>query len=399
MLFNIARPFIFLIKTCRNLTIYVFCVLFFTNYIHIFLLNSFTRYLHCLMKNEKNSFYENRKISCLTRLEEILNESPDFLSEFFVGIENNTSPLTRLNYATDLRIFFDFLCKKVYLNKTLQELTLKDIEKIDSSRLEQYLSYLSNYVHDGKKLSCNDKAKQRKLSSLRAFYKYFFNKDKLPANTAAKIKTPKIHDKEIIRLDVNEVADLINTAESADGLSKRQKSYHENTKIRDVAIITLFLGTGIRISELVGLNVDDVFFDSDSFIVTRKGGNRTILYFNEEVKNALLNWLDYRDNIKNLDKNEKAMFLSIRNKRISVRNVQIMVEKYAKIVSPLKKITPHKLRSTFGTNLYRETGDIYVVADFLGHSDINTTKKHYAAMSEDIRRGAIKHVKLRDNTD
>lgn len=351
------------------------------------------------MKKQNDNFYEKRKINCLARVDEILNELPPFLGEFFVGIENNTSPLTRLNYASDLRIFFDFLCKKVYKNKKIEDITLQDLENLDSMQIERYLSYLSHYVHDGKTLSCGDKAKQRKLSSLRALYKYFFNKDKIAANTAAKIKTPKIHDKEIIRLEVNEVSELISAVESADGLSKRQKAYHENVKLRDVAIITLFLGTGIRISELVGLNVDDVFFDSDSFVVTRKGGNRTILYFNEEVKTALLNWLDYRNSIKTLDKNEKAMFLSIRNKRISVRNVQILVEKYAKAVTPLKKITPHKLRSTFGTNLYKETGDIYVVADFLGHSDINTTKKHYAAMSEDIRRGAIKHVKLRDDTD
>lgn len=351
------------------------------------------------MKKQNDNFYEKRKINCLARVDEILNELPPFLGEFFVGIENNTSPLTRLNYASDLRIFFDFLCKKVYKNKKIEDITLQDLENLDSMQIERYLSYLSHYEHDGKTLSCGDKAKQRKLSSLRALYKYFFNKDKITANTAAKIKTPKIHDKEIIRLEVNEVSELISAVESADGLSKRQKAYHENVKLRDVAIITLFLGTGIRISELVGLNVDDVFFDSDSFVVTRKGGNRTILYFNEEVKSALLNWLDYRNSIKTLDKNEKALFLSIRNKRISVRNVQILVEKYAKAVTPLKKITPHKLRSTFGTNLYKETGDIYVVADFLGHSDINTTKKHYAAMSEDIRRGAIKHVKLRDDTD
>lgn len=351
------------------------------------------------MKNENNSFYEKRKINCLARIDEILDELPPFLSEFFIGIENNTSPLTRLNYATDLRIFFDFLSKKVYKNKKIGDFTLLDLEKLESIQIERYLSYLSHYEHDGKTLSCGEKAKQRKLSSLRALYKYFFNKDKLTANTAAKIKTPKIHDKEIIRLEVNEVSELIATAESAYGLSKRQKAYHENTKLRDVAIITLFLGTGIRISELVGLNVDDIFFEFDSFVVTRKGGNRTILYFNDEVKTALLNWIDYRNEIKNLDKNEKALFLSIRNKRISVRSVEILVEKYAKAVTPLKKITPHKLRSTFGTNLYKETGDIYVVADFLGHSDINTTKKHYAAMSEDIRRNAIKHVKLRDDTD
>ena len=348
--------------------------------------------------SDKNSFYEKRKINCLQRTENVLDGLPSFCGDFFVGIENNTSPLTRLNYANDLRIFFDFLSKKV-LKKPILAINIADLEKVTSIDIEKFLSYLSNYSHGGKTLSCNERAKQRKLSSVRALYKYFFDKNKLIANTAAKVKTPKIHDKEIIRLDVDEVAALISTVESADGLSKRQKAYHENTKIRDIAMITLFLGTGIRISELVGLNVDDIFFDSDSFVVTRKGGNRTILYFTEEVREALLNWLDYRNNIKYLDKNEKALFLSIRNKRISVRNVEILVEKYAKVVTPLKKITPHKLRSTFGTNLYRETGDIYVVADFLGHSDVNTTKKHYAAMSEDIRRNAIKTVKLRNDTD
>lgn len=347
----------------------------------------------------QNSYFENRKINCIERLDSILDELPLFCQEFFIGIENNTSPLTRLNYAVDLRIFFDFIVRKVLQGKTITKLTLTDLESITSTDIERFLSYLSNYVHDGKTLSCNERAKQRKLASIRALYKYFFNKEKIIANTAAKVQSPKLHDKEIIRLEINEVVDMINTVENGDGLSSRQKAYHENVKIRDVAIITLFLGTGIRISELVGLNVDDIFMDSNSFVVTRKGGARTILYFTDEVKDALVNWLEHRGKIKELDKDEKALFLSLRNKRISVRNVQILVEKYAKIVTPLKKITPHKLRSTFGTNLYQETGDIYVVADFLGHRDINTTKKHYAAMSDDIRRAAIKKVKLRDEDD
>lgn len=346
----------------------------------------------------KNQFQEKRKMDCIRRTEEIMPFLPPFCKEFFIGIENITSPLTRLNYAVDLRIFFDYLSKKV-LYKPVQEMTLSDLDKITASDIEQFLSYLSHYKHLNKELSCNEKAKQRKLSSVRSLFKYFFNKDKIVANTAAKVITPKLHDKEIIRLDVNEISALIDEAESGDGLSNRQKAYHENTKIRDVAIITLFLGTGIRISELVGLDIDHIFFDTNSFIVTRKGGNRTILYFTDEVRYALLNWMEYRAEIKHLDKNEKALFLSLRNKRISVRTVQILVEKYAKVVSPLKKITPHKLRSTFGTVLYRQTGDIYVVADFLGHRDVNTTKKHYAAMSDDIRKKAIKTIKLHDNEE
>ena len=94
---------------------------------------------------------------------------------------------------------------------------------------------------------------------------------------------------------------------------------------------------------------------------------------------------------------EDALFLSLQNKRLNVRSIENLVKKYARIITPLKKITPHKLRSTYGTNLYRETGDIYLVADVLGHNDVNTTKKHYAAIQEDRRRSARNIVKLREN--
>ena len=96
------------------------------------------------------------------------------------------------------------------------------------------------------------------------------------------------------------------------------------------------------------------------------------------------------------DGSVNALFLSLQNKRISVRSVEKMVNKYSKLVTNLKHITPHKLRSTYGTSLYRETGDIYLVADVLGHKDVNTTRKHYAAIDDDRRRSAAKYVKLRE---
>ena len=145
----------------------------------------------------------------------------------------------------------------------------------------------------------------------------------------------------------------------------------------------LFLGTGIRISELVGLNNEDLNFKDNSFIVTRKGGNKSILYFDEDVAAALQRYLDYKEN------NYEDL------KEPTVRAVENLVQKYAKIISPLKKISPHKLRSTYGTQLYRATGDIYVVADVLGHKDVNTTRKHYAAISDDNRRAVVGKVKLK----
>ena len=185
---------------------------------------------------------------------------------------------------------------------------------------------------------------------------------------------------------------MLYTVETGAGLNKRQLEYHNVTKLRDTAIITLFLGTGIRISELVGLNIDDIDLNTNSFVVTRKGGNRAVLYFNDQVAIALKAYIESR---KLDDKdNDPALFISLQNRRISTRTIQDLVKKYAKIVSPLKKITPHKLRSTFGTNLYKQTGDIYVVADCLGHRDVNTTKKHYAAITENIRKKAGMNLNL-----
>ena len=255
--------------------------------------------------------------------------------------------------------------------------------------------HLHYYKFNGKTYHNGEKGKARKIASLRSFFKYNFKRDNLTTDVASKIDTPKIHTKEITRLEVDEVCKLINEADSPLHLSKTQQAFNKHTRTRDVAMLSLFLGTGIRVSECVGININDVDFDNNSFKVTRKGGNQVILYFSDEIKKALEDWIN--DRVKLLEgSNENALFVSLQKKRISTRAVEKNKKKYSKIASPLKKISPHKLRSTYGTNLYRETGDIYVVAEVLGHKDVNTTKKHYAAMSEDIRRSVANKVKLRD---
>lgn len=343
----------------------------------------------------KKNYYLERNIINTNKLYALKKELPEFMWDFFVGIEHRTSPLTRLNYAYDLKNFLYFLSKEKYDGKPIAQITVSELDALASITFEQYLSYLSSYEYNGKLQSCNEQAKKRKLSSVRSFYKYCYEKNIFDNNPASKVCLPKIHDKEIIRLEVNEVVDILNEAENGYNMSTHMKLYHENTKIRDVALLSLFLGTGIRISELVGLNVDDFDFSINGFIVTRKGGNRTVLYFSNEVAQALQEYLDERNENENIDSNEKAMFISLQNKRLGVRAVENIVKKYAKIVTPLKNITPHKLRSTYGTNLYRETGDIYLVADCLGHRDVNTTKRHYAAVSEDNRRSSANIIKLR----
>lgn len=348
---------------------------------------------------KKNDYYAQRNIADIDKIYELLEELPLFCREYFVGIEARTSAQTRLKYAYDLRIYFHYLCKWKYPKKDVLDLTLTDLEEVTHIDIEQFLSYLSHYRFNGKSLSCNEKAKARKLSTVRAMYKYFFSRDRIKVDNSAKVSTPKLHEKEIIRLESNEVSNLISVAETGQGLSKHAASYHSKTKIRDTAILTLFLGTGIRISELVGLDNDSFNFNDNSFVVTRKGGNRAILYFSDEVKYALQEYIAEKSNDERIPPYENAFFLSLQYKRINVRSVEILVKKYSKIIAPLKKITPHKLRSTYGTQLYKNTGDIYIVADVLGHRDVNTTKKHYAAITQEHRKMVADKVKLRKDSD
>lgn len=353
-----------------------------------------------------SSYFDERNEKTLAAITSVLDTLPDFAREFNVGISMRTMPLTRLGYLRDIRVFCDFLTKRKFKHKQIIELDLNDLSRVTPTDVEEFIDYLSSYTSDGKKYSCKEHAKERKVSSLRALFKYFYKKEKLENDIMTRVDTPKIHNKPIIRLDVNEVVDILDEAENGENLVGRQKSFHDKTAIRDEAMLALFLGTGIRISECVGLNKTDINFNDNSFVVTRKGGSTSILYFSEEVADALRKYMDWLDTqiLENTPFGKRvtdrdALFISNKGGRITPRAVEMMVKKYAKVTTPFKKITPHKLRSTYGTNLYHETHDIFVVADVLGHKDVNTTRKHYAAMSDEIRRDVVNKVKLRDRDD
>ena len=188
---------------------------------------------------------------------------------------------------------------------------------------------------------------------------------------------------------------MLSLAQSGDQMTRGQQKYQKLTAKRDYAMISLFLGTGIRVSECVGINMQDVDLENNAFIVTRKGGNQVVLYFPPEVAEALADYMEERDQIEALPGHEDALFLSLQRRRITQRAVQNLVKKYASVAAPLKtKISPHKLRSTYATNLYNETGDIYLVADVLGHTSVDTTRKHYADMTDARRKMAAEHVHL-----
>ncbi len=350
------------------------------------------------MNKDEKYYNEQDKLNTL-KMREVLDTLPRFLRQYFRGIEPTTSARTRLGYAYDLRVFFEYLHNE---NPVLSKTDIRDykvdvLENLEREDLEEYLEYLSLYEKSDKEITNEAQGKKRKMSALRSMFSYFYKSEMISKNTAELINMPKLHENEIIRLEPNEVVLLLDQVEAGDKLTKSQQRYHEKTKVRDVALLTLLLGTGIRVSECVGLDFEDVDFDNNGLSIHRKGGYNTVVYFPDEVRTALLDYLDQRKQIVACEGSENALFLSLQNKRITVRAVENLVKKYARNVTTLKKITPHKLRSTFGTNLYRESGDIYLVADVLGHKDVNTTRKHYAAQEDENRRRAARMVKLREN--
>ena len=350
--------------------------------------------------DKKVTHHEQTDVENTLRLRDVLKTLPPFCRDFFRAIEPRTTTKTRISYAYGIRIFFQFLLEQnpAFRDWSMDAFTVDVLDQLTAVDLEEYEEYLKVYQAGDKTETNGERGLKRKMSSLRSFYAYYFKREMIHTNPTVLVDVPKIHQKSIIRLEADEVALLLDYIEhGGDDLTGQKKVYYEKTKDRDLALVTLLLGTGVRVSECVGLDIEDVDFKNNGIKVTRKGGNEMVVYFGPEVEKALKNYLEVRKNIIPVEGHEHALFYSTQRKRIGVQAVENLVKKYARQVTTTKKITPHKLRSTYGTALYQETGDIYLVADVLGHKDVNTTKKHYAALDDSRRRQAATAVKLRED--
>lgn len=344
------------------------------------------------------------------KIRHMLRTLPSSCTDFINSILMTTSVLTRMAYTIDLQTFCEFAMKEIpyFADKTPENWTDDDLAHFTARDLNAYADYLTLYYKDTsigdtieqqKVLRNRECGVMRKLSTLRSYFDYLFKAERISGNIASLVSLPKLHEKPILHLIGPEVEKLLSIAEDGTQLTEFQQKFHTHTKKRDYAILMLFLGTGIRVSECVGIDIGDLDFQNNAVLVTRKGGNQVILYYPQEVADALKDYLSERKQITTPSKeDENALFLSLQKRRISQRAVQIMVKKYCAIAVPLKKkMSPHKLRSTYATRLYHETEDIYLVADALGHSDVNTTRRHYAAMSDERRRQAARNVHLPSN--
>ena len=196
------------------------------------------------------SYHEQKDKENIIRLRGLIRDLPGFCADFFRGIEPRTSSRTRIAYAYDLHIFFDFLHKE---NPALKQIAITDLsldllDQLSVTDFEEYMEYLKYRFNDkNQEIMNKERGIMRKISSLKSFYNYFYRNERIKNNPAALVRLPKIHEKEIIRLDIDEVALLLDEVEQGENLTEKKKAYHNKTKLRDMAIMTLLLGKGIRV--------------------------------------------------------------------------------------------------------------------------------------------------------
>ncbi|MCX5686702.1 MAG: tyrosine recombinase XerC [Candidatus Omnitrophica bacterium] len=259
----------------------------------------------------------------------------------YLKVEKDASSHTITNYEIDLKAFRAFLGEK-------------DVTVIDHLVLRRYLAEMraKNY---------SKRTVARKLASLRSFFRFLFREGYIKTNPITAISTPKLDKKLPVVLDVDKVAKLVQ-APSEDNLSG----------LRDRAILETLYSAGIRVSELVGLDMDDVDFISEVIKVFGKGRKERMVPIGSPAVSALRKYVDRRDDRKAKDKD--AVFLNKSGKRLTDRSVRRVVDKYVRLTSVAEHISPHSLRHSFATHLLDRGADLRSVQELLGHMNLSTTQ-------------------------
>lgn len=329
---------------------------------------------------------------------ELLASAPPIIREFlgYVGTIRGKSPKTVEEYYLDLRTFFRYIKQARGLVPADTEFEKIDISDVDLNLVKtitltqvfEYMNFLSTERHNGAA------ARSRKVSSLRSFFQYLTNKTgKLSVNPVEELETPKQKKSLPKYLTLEQSLELLSKVDHSKGTNKE----------RDYCVMVLFLNCGMRLSELVGLDINDIHFGNRTANITGKGNKERIVYLNDACVDALKRYLAVRPKDGLIDRN--ALFISGQRKRISPKTVQYLVKKYlAQIDLPGPGYSVHKLRHTAATLMYQQGHvDIRVLKDILGHENLGTTEIYTHISSKQMEQAAqanpLAEVKRRDTVE
>ena len=343
---------------------------------------------------KKNTYKSEKEKELKKKLDKELESLPDFVREYMVAKAVSKSPSTLYAYFIDMRVFLTFIKERDHLQMSLADMGIDVLGRIMPRDILEYREHLA---HTNSLTGI-----KRKFSSLSAVYTYFCKTGALSSNPVRAVDMPKISQKRVEVLKDNEIEHIFDAIETGSSLSENaRKRFHEGTKYRDMAITALLLSSGIRVSELVGLNIRDIDFDhpeedsSGNIIyeayVSRKGGNEDRIYLTEETVGYIQRYMETnrKEMLKGkTDEDVPALFLSLRGKRISVGSVEALIKKHALTAVPTKNVHPHMFRKTRGTQVYNETNDLKLTAAILGDKSVEVVNTHYVAGNEQNRKDA-----------
>lgn len=309
-----------------------------------------------------------------------VNRLPDCCRTYLLHSQSALSLSTRVQYSRDLVMFFDYLISynPYFAVMEKKDITIHDLTKITPDDITIFIS----------KYAKNKNTAARKRASLSAFFRFLCANKSLqynPVEVAIKVKIPE--NEHIIYLDEEETQFFMDAVMHGTGLTDPQLKYHERYRVRDTAMMALFLSTGIRVSELTNLDIKDIDLERYCMYVTRKGGNVQMVPFNDSVTMLIEEYLEERKTRFHAIEMTDPLFTTIKGERLDPRSVENLVKKYAIAALPVKgyQISPHKLRSTFAMTFYRASGhDILLTKDFMGHQHIATTNKYAKATKQEV---------------
>ena len=319
--------------------------------------------------------YDKKNKQYIERMDKILEELPASVSQFIMATEGSLLPRTSYGYVCDIRNFYKYLLNNNPNFTEYKNITDEDLNNLNSFDFDEYLYQIRQHT--------DHVTESRKISAIKAYFNYLIDRKYITNKDALGIKHPKKRrDKNITYMDREEINNLLDSIETGENLLGKQRKYHQKEMQRDIAIIAVLLGTGIRVSECANLDINDINLDKCYLTVVGKRKKIRSVYFSDTVKYYLSAYIAIR---KSTETDEKdALFISRNLTRLSERSIQKLVKKYAvPEVVGTKHITPHKLRSSFGTAMLEQSNDIATVADILGHDSISTTKQYYAQVQKE----------------
>ncbi len=319
----------------------------------------------------------------IEKTEQLLSILPPFCRDFYTGRNTRLEAKSQYNYACKMKKFLEYLHENnsYFGAKEIKDITLNDLSMLSSRDMEEYTYHLKRNGMQGSSIKNN-------MACLSAYFSYFFKHGALSKNPILEIDQAKVKEKNIVYLGDTDRDKFMDALMTGEGLTKKQLDAWKKNNLRDLCMLIIMLDTGIRVSELIGLDVDDVFMNDFSLTIQRKGDKEDEVYFSDTTADILTEYLSCRDFYQPVD-NERALFLvgigKYKGTRISVRTVENITKKYAAAcgVKNFRKISPHKLRATFAMGMLKATGNISIVAEQMGHKSIKTTTIYARSTTED----------------